>query len=215
MEFFKLIASKMQNGQQLNMTIRKVQGDKLVMSLAPDVKNAGGELTGIRPLTLNGTAEDFEAGFEKALEPVEQAFGLISSVEEFNDSLKKAADATKMAKAKKDAEEKQKKSFKDAIAKARELNEAHKFADARSVLAKAAVLPGADKALVDTVTKEIDKKSGVGDMFGGVKDESDGKDIEVAGAPAETTVETPVEEPADGTTDESETEDNDENGEED
>lgn len=210
-----MIASKMQNGQQLNMTIRKVQGDKLVMSLAPDVKNAGGELTGISPLTLNGTAEDFEAGFEKALEPVEQAFGLISSVEEFNDSLKKAADATKMAKAKKDAEEKQKKSFKDAIAKARELNEAHKFADARAVLAKAAVLPGADKALVDTVTKEIDKKSGVGDIFGSVKDESDGKDIEVVGALVETPTETPAEEPTDEPEDESETEDNDENGEED
>lgn len=211
MEFFKLIASKMQEGQQLNLTIRKLQGDKLVMSLAPDVKNAGGELTGIRPLTLNGTAEDFEAEFEKALEPMEKAFGLVSSVEEFNASLKKAEEATKMAKAKKDTEEKQKKAFKDAIAKARQLNEAHKFADARSVLAKAAALPGADKALIETVSKEIDKMNGVGDMFGGVKDESDGKDIEVAGAPAETPAEEPTDEPAD----ESETGNDDENGEED
>ena len=211
MEFFKLIASKMQEGQQLNLTIRKLQGDKLVMSLAPDVKNAGGERTGIRPLTLNGTAEDFEAEFEKALEPMEKAFGLVSSVEEFNASLKKAEEATKMAKAKKDTEEKQKKAFKDAIAKARQLNEAHKFADARSVLAKAAALPWADKALIETVTKEIDKMNGVGDMFGGVKDESDGKDVEVGGAPAETPVEEPTDEPAD----ESETGDDDKNGEED
>ena len=206
-----MIASKMQEGQQLNLTIRKLQGDKLVMSLAPDVKNAGGELTGIRPLTLNGTAEDFEAEFEKALEPMEKAFGLVSSVEEFNASLKKAEEATKMAKAKKDTEEKQKKAFKDAIAKARQLNEAHKFADARSVLAKAAALPWADKALIETVTKEIDKMNGVGDMFGGVKDESDGKDVEVGGAPAETPVEEPTDEPAD----ESETGDDDKNGEED
>lgn len=55
MEFFNLIASKMQDGQQLNMTIRK-NGEKLVLSMIPDTSGVKDKaVSSLEPLVMNGT----------------------------------------------------------------------------------------------------------------------------------------------------------------
>jgi hypothetical protein len=89
-----------------------------------------------------------------------------------------------MAKKLKDEAVKQKKEFNDLIALARKSNDEHKFKDARALLVKASSLPSAEKAIIDKVSKEIDAKSGVGNMFGGEQDLSDGKDLSVGSKPA-------------------------------
>ena len=177
MEFFKTIAEFLQDGQQLQMAIRK-SGDNIAVSILPDNRGVKDKaVENITPLVMSGTPEDFEEGFKDALKPLAQAQGLMANIKEFEESTEKAKRESEMAKKLKDEAAKQKKEFNNLIALARKNNDEHKFKDARAVLAKASALPSAEKAIIDKVSKEIDAKSGVGNMFGGEEDLSDGKNI--------------------------------------
>ncbi len=177
MEFFKTIAEFLQDGQQVTMAIRK-SGGNIAVSIMPDNRGVKDKaVDNITPLVMSGTPEDFEEGFKNALKPLAEAQGLVSNIKEFEESTEKAKRESEMAKKLKDEAAKQKKEFNDLIALARKNNEEHKFKDARSILAKAQALPSAEKSIIDTVSKEIDSKSGVGNLFGGEQDMSDGKDI--------------------------------------
>lgn len=184
MEFFKTIADFLQDGQQVTMAIRK-SGERIAVSILPDnlgVKDKAVEH--ITPLVMSGTPGDFEEGFKDALKPLAHAQGLVSNIKEFEESTEKAKRESEMAKKLKDEAAKQKKEFNDLIALARKNNEEHKFKDARAVLAKASYLPSAEKAIIDKVSREIDAKSGVGNMFGGEEDLSDGKNITPVAKPS-------------------------------
>ena len=184
MEFFKTIADFLQDGQQLQMAIRK-SGESIAVSILPDNRGVKDKaVEHITPLVMSGTPEDFEEGFKDALKPLAQAQGLVSNIKEFEESTEKAKRESEMAKKLKDEAAKQKKEFNDLIALARKNNEEHKFKDARAVLDKASALPSAEKAIIDKVIKEIDAKSGVGKMFGGKEDLSDGKNITPGAKPA-------------------------------
>ena len=177
MEFFKTIADFLQDGQQLQMAIRK-SGESIAVSILPDNRGVKDKaVENITPLVMSGSPEDFEEGFKDALKPLAQAQGLVSNIKEFEESTEKAKRESEMAKKLKDEAAKQKKEFNDLIALARKNNEEHKFKDARAVLSKASALPAAEKNIIDKVSKEIDAKSGVGNMFGGEEDLSDGKDV--------------------------------------
>ena len=180
MEFFKTIADFLQDGQQLQMAIRK-SGGNIAVSIMPDNRGVKDKaVDNITPLVMSGTPEDFEEGFKDALKPLAQAQGLVSNIKEFEESTEKAKRESEMAKKLKDEAAKQKKEFNDLIALARKNNEEHKFKDARAVLAKASSLPAAEKNIIDKVMKEIDTKSGVGNMFGGEEDLSDGKNVGIS-----------------------------------
>ena len=203
MEFFKTVAEVLQDGQQLTLTIRK-SGQNLVASILSDTKGVKDKaVDNIVPIILNGTPEEFEEGFENALKPVAQAAGLVTNIKEFEESVETARKASEMAKKQKDEAAKQKKQYNDLLELARKNKDAKKFRDAKTVLAKAAAMPIADKAVISKLEKEIVAASGEGSMFGGEADLSDGKDV---GG------ETPNEEPAE----EAETEEEmlDENDEE-
>lgn len=184
MEFFKTIAEFLQDGQQLQMAIRK-SGDNIAVSILPDNRGVKDKaVENITPLVMSGSPEDFEEGFKDALKPLAEAQGLVANIKEFEENTEKAKRESEMAKKLKDEAAKQKKEFNDLIALARKNNDEHKFKDARSVLAKASALPSAEKAIIDKVSKEIDAKSGVGNMFGGEEDLSDGKNITPGAKPA-------------------------------
>ena len=177
MEFFKTIADFLQDGQQLQMAIRK-SGESIAVSILPDNRGVKDKaVEHITPLVMSGTPEDFEEGFKDALKPLEQAQGLVSNIKEFEESTEKAKRESEMAKKLKDEAAKQKKEFNDLIALARKNKDEHKFKDARSILAKASALPSADKAIIGKVSKEIDDTAGVGNMFVQEEDKSDGMDL--------------------------------------
>ena len=177
MEFFKTIADFLQDGQQLQMAIRK-SGESMAVSILPDNRGVKDKaVEHITPLVMSGTPEDFEEGFKDALKPLAQAQGLVSNIKEFEESTEKAKREPEMAKKLKDEAAKQKKEFNDLIALARKNNDDHKFKDARALLAKASALPSAEKAIINKVNREIDAKSGVGNLFGCEEDLSDGKNL--------------------------------------
>lgn len=184
MDFFKTIADFLQDGQQLQMAIRK-SGENIAVSILPDNRGVKDKaVENITPLVMSGSPEEFEEGFADALKPLQEAQGLVSNIKEFEENTEKAKRESEMAKKLKDEAAKQKKEFNDLIALARKNNEEHKFKDARAVLAKASALPSAEKAIIDKVRKEIDDKSGVGNLFGGEEDLSDGKNLTPGAKPA-------------------------------
>lgn len=177
MEFFVLVASKMQDGQQLKLTIRK-NGERLVVSMIPDTKGINDKsVSSLEPLVMNGTPQEFEEQFEQALAPVGKAFSLLCEVSDFEKKVEEARKQSEMeAKKKKEAGE-QKQKFIDYLNHAKKLLDERKYKDSKTVLAKAEALPGADKKACEELKKKIDEKSGAGGLFGGDKDFSDGKDL--------------------------------------
>ena len=177
MEFFNLIASKMQDGQQLNMTIRK-NGEKLVLSMIPDTSGVKDKaVSSLEPLVMNGTPQEFDEQFEQALAPMEKAFSLLAEVSDFEKTVDEARKKSEMESKKKKEEDEQKQKFLDHINLAKKFLDEQKFKDAKTVVAKAEALPGADKKACDELRKKIEDKSGAGGLFGGVEDKSDGKEL--------------------------------------
>ena len=177
MEFFNLIASKMQDGQQLNMTIRK-NGEKLVLSMIPDTSGVKDKaVSSLEPLVMNRTPQEFDDQFEQALAPMEKAFSLLTEVSDFEKTVDEARKKSEMESKKKKEEDEQKQKFLDHINLAKKLLDEQKFKDSKTVLAKAEALPGADKKACEELKKKIDEKSGAGGLFGGVEDKSDGKEL--------------------------------------
>lgn len=177
MEFFKTIAEFLQDGQQVQMAIRK-SGDSIAVSIMPDNRGVkDNAVKNITPLVMSGSPQDFEEGFAEALKPLQEAQGFMSTLKKFEEDVEKAKKESDMAKKLKDEAAKQKKEFNDLIALARKNKDEHKFGDARNILAKAKSLPAAEKNIIDKVMKEIDNAAGVGNMFGGEEDLSDGKDV--------------------------------------
>ena len=177
MEFFKTIADFLQDGQQLQMAIRK-SGETLAVSILPDNRGVKDKaVDNITPLVMSGSPEDFEGGFADALKPLQEAQGLMSNIKEFEENTEKARKESEMAKKLKDEAAKQKKEFNDLIALARKNKDEHKFSDARAILAKASALPSAEKSIIAKVQKEIDDTAGVGNLFAQEEDLSDGKDL--------------------------------------
>jgi len=177
MDFFKTIADFLQDGQQVSMAIRK-NGTTLAVSIMPDNRGVKDKaVENMTPLVMSGTPEDFEDGFKDALKPLADAQGFVSNIKQFEEGIEKAKKESEMAKKLKDDATKQKKEFNDLIALARKNKDEHKFKDAKAILVKAKALPSADKATIDKVFSEINAASGVGNMFGGEEDLSDGKDL--------------------------------------
>ena len=167
----------MQDGQQLNMTIRK-NGEKLVLSMIPDTSGVKDKaVSSLEPLVMNGTPQEFDDQFEQALAPMEKAFSLLAEVSDFEKTVDEARKKSEMESKKKKEEDEQKQKFLDHINLAKKLLDEQKFKDAKTVVAKAEALPGADKKACDELRKKIEDKSGAGGLFGGVEDKSDGKEL--------------------------------------
>lgn len=177
MDFFKTIADFLQDGQQVQMAIRK-SGDIIAVSILPDNRGVKDKaVENITPLVMSGTPGDFEEGFFDALRPLQEAQGLVSNIKEFEENTEKVKRESEVAKKLKNEAVKQKNEFNELIALTRKNIDKHKFKDARAVLSKAQALPAAEKVIIEKVKKEIDDASGIGNMFGGEEDLSDGEDL--------------------------------------
>ena len=186
MEFFNFINSKISDGVQLNITIRKV-GENLTMSIIPDTKAVKDKaVKDIEPLVLTGTANDFEKGFESAFAPVVNVIGLVSDVSEYEKNIEEARKKTEMETKKKKDAEANKKSFSDHIELAKLLFAEDKFKDAITVLDKASSINGSDLNAISKLRSKIEEKSS-GGLFGGVEDKSDGKRLTPGSKPTSVT----------------------------
>lgn len=175
MEFFKLVAENLQEGQKINMTILK-KGDKLVASLMADTTGVKDKAVNeLPPMVISGKPEDFEEGFADAFKPLASTFSLMAEVKSYEDSVELARKNTEMAKKAKEKQAYDKKKFDDSLSLANKLKDEHKFKDAKSVLEKAIKMNGADSKKVTDLLTEISRESGEGSLFGGVEDLSDGK----------------------------------------
>lgn len=175
MEFFNLVSENLQDGQQINMTIRK-KGDRLVASITSDTTGVKDKaVTELPPLVLSGTPQEFEEGFVEAFKPIASTLSLMSEVKSYEASVEEARKKAEMAKKEKEKAADDKKKFTDSLNLAKKLKDEHKFKDAKAVLEKAVKSPGADSKKISELLAEISRESGEGSLFGGVEDLSDGK----------------------------------------
>lgn len=135
MNLFKTIAAILAaKGDSVNITIQKRNDESLLVVAvsynAPGVKDEAKEL--IAPFTLKGTADELDEAFvEQIATPLASSSGLLTSIAEFEKSVKTASANSKKAEAdKKEADKKAEKEKKEAEKAAeKEKKEAEKKAE--------------------------------------------------------------------------------------
>ena len=148
----------------LQLTIAKGAENKIIVSIM--LQNEGCADTAkniIPPLNLRGTAEELDNGFfEKITTPIQTASGLMIDMEGFMKQLEQAKKQSAMEKEKQDRHKKEQeakdKKFKDAMAKADELEKEGRFREAWMKVPEMAEFP--DKA--DEIRR---RKTALSDKF--------------------------------------------------
>ena len=119
---------------QLNIS-KGIESNLIVTVLLNNEQCGDSAKNGIPPLTFNATPQEFDEGFfEQITTPIQKVSGLMVDMEKFQKQLdeakaQSAIEKEKTEKAKKDKETNDKK-FKDAMAKADELEKEGKFREA-------------------------------------------------------------------------------------
>ncbi|AQX84309.1 PRTRC system protein E [Flavobacterium branchiarum] len=119
---------------QLNIS-KGIESNLIVTVLLNNEECGDSAKNGIPPLTFNATPQEFDEGFfEQITTPIQKVSGLMVDMEKFLKQLEEvkkhsAIEKEKAEKAKKEKEAKDKK-FKDAMAKADELEKEGKFREA-------------------------------------------------------------------------------------
>lgn len=120
----------------LQLTIAKGAENNLIVSLMIQNEQCGDNAKQlIPPLNLRGTAEELDEGFfQQITAPIQSASGLMVDMETFMKQLEQAKKQSAMEKEKADKQKKEQESkdkkFKDAMAKADELEKDGKFREA-------------------------------------------------------------------------------------
>lgn len=133
--FFNQIALLDITGE-LHLTITRGAESTFIVSVMLQNKQCGDNAKElIPPLTLRGTAVELDNGFfERITTPLETASGLMDNMEAFMKQLEEAKKQSAMEKEKADKQKKEQetkdKKFKDAMAKADELDKEGKFREA-------------------------------------------------------------------------------------
>ena len=86
--FFKELSQMMTSGASVNLNVHCGNGI-MTVSVFPKVKGLKDEAKNhLQPIVLKGTAEELDAGFfDTVCLPVQKAFGLLSGMKKFEDSL--------------------------------------------------------------------------------------------------------------------------------
>jgi PRTRC genetic system protein E len=162
--FFNQIAQMDIQGD-LHLTITKGVENNLIVSVMLQNEGCGDNAKNIiPPLILRGTAEELDNGFfEKITMPIQTASGLMVDMEGFMKQLEEAKKQSAMEKditdrLKKEQETKDKK-FKDAMAKADELEREGKFRDAWMKVPEIAEFPEKTDEIRKRKTQLSDKFS--------------------------------------------------------
>lgn len=133
--FFHQIAQLQITGN-LQLTIAKGAENNLIVSVMLQNEQCGDNAKNIiPPLNLRGTAEELDNGFfENITKPIQTASGLMVDMEAFMKQLEETKKQSVMEKDKFDRQKKEQeardKKFKDAMAKADELEKEGKFREA-------------------------------------------------------------------------------------
>jgi PRTRC genetic system protein E len=146
LNFFSQLAQMNFTGD-LQITIRKGTENHWIVSVLLQNEQCGDDAKNIiPPLTLRGTAEELDTGFFGTItSPLEQASGLMVSMEAFMKQLEEAKKHSAMEKEKADREKKEKeakdKKYNDALQKAELLEKEGKFKEAWTALPKTSEYP--------------------------------------------------------------------------
>ena len=173
--FFNQIAQLNFTGN-LQLTIAKGTENKIIVSIM--LQNDGCADTAkniIPPLNLRGTAEELDNGFfEKITTPIQTASGLMVDMENFMKQLEETKKQSAMEKDKADRQKKEQeakdKKFKDAMAKADELEKEGKHREAWVKVPEITEFP--EKA--DEIRKrkrELSDKFSAPSLFGAIEEE--------------------------------------------
>ncbi|MBY8963118.1 PRTRC system protein E [Flavobacterium sp. D11R37] len=163
--FFNQIA-QMEITGDLHLTISKGAEGNLIVAVMLQNDTCGDKAkNSIPPLNLRGTSQELDEGFfEKITVPIETASGLMVDMEGFMKQLEEAKKNSAMEKEKADREKKVKeekeKKFREAMAKADELEKEGKFREAWSKVPNPADYP----EQAETIRK---RKKELSDKFSG------------------------------------------------
>ena len=173
--FFHQIAQLQITGD-LQLTIAKGAENNLIVSVMLQNEKCGDNAKNIiPPLNLRGTAEELDNGFfEKITTPIQTASGLMVDMESFMKQLEETKKQSAMEKDKADrqkkAQEANEKKFKDAMAKADELEKEGKHREAWVKVPEITEFP--EKA--DEIRKrkrELSDKFSAPSLFGAIEEE--------------------------------------------
>jgi PRTRC genetic system protein E len=173
--FFNQIAQLGVAGN-LQLTIAKGAETTLIVSVMLQNEVCGDMAKNIiPPLNLRGTAEELDNGFfEKITTPIQTASGLIVDMEGFMKQLEEAKKQSAMEKEKADSKKKEQetkdKKFKDAMAKADELEREGKFREAWMKVPEITEFPEkADE--IRRRKRELSNKFSAPSLFGAIEEE--------------------------------------------
>ncbi|OXG08898.1 PRTRC genetic system protein E [Flavobacterium araucananum] len=173
--FFHQIAQLQITGD-LQLTIAKGAENNLIVSVMLQNEQCGDNAKNIiPPLNLRGTAEELDNGFfEKITTPIQTVSGLMVDMDAFMKQLEETKKQSAMEKDKADRQKKEQeakdKKFKDAMAKADELEKEGKFREAWVKVPEITEFP--EKA--DEIRKrkrELSDKFSAPSLFGAIEEE--------------------------------------------
>ena len=173
--FFHQIAQLQITGD-LQLTIAKGSENNLIVSVMLQNEQCGDNAKNIiPPLNLRGTAEELDNGFfEKITTPIQTASGLMVDMESFMKQLEETKKQSTMEKDKADRQKKEQeakdKKFKDAMAKADELEKEGKHREAWVKVPEITEFP--EKA--DDIRRrkrELSDKFSAPSLFGAIEEE--------------------------------------------
>ncbi|WP_306349936.1 PRTRC system protein E [Flavobacterium sp. '19STA2R22 D10 B1'] len=173
--FFHQVAQLQITGD-LQLTIAKGAENNLIVSVMLQNEQCGDNAKNIiPPLNLRGTAEELDNGFfEKITTPIQTASGLMVDMENFMKQLEETKKQSAMEKDKADRQKKEQeakdKKFKDAMAKADELEKEGKHREAWVKVPEITEFP--EKA--DEIRKrkrELSDKFSAPSLFGAIEEE--------------------------------------------
>lgn len=185
MELFKRISELLDDNCTLSINVAK-KGERLIVSVLPGnslVKDTAAT-SQIVPLNISGTGTELDEGFVDAIfEPVKRVTGLLVDMQSFEEGEEAAKQKSKMEAKKKSEEVEKKKQYLGYVELAKTNLAESKFRDALVCIEKAREFVGNDSESksLDTLKAKVDSDSGIGSMFGGAEDKSDGKNVKLKG----------------------------------
>lgn len=173
--FFHQVAQLQITGD-LQLTIAKGAENNLIVSVMLQNEQCGDNAKNIiPPLNLRGTAEELDNGFfEKITTPIQTASGLMVDMESFMKQLEETKKQSAMEKDKADRQKKEQeakdKKFKDAMAKADELEKEGKHREAWVKVPETTEFPEkADE--IRRRKRELSDKFSAPSLFGVIEEE--------------------------------------------
>lgn len=171
--FFQSIHQMIAAGTDLNINIRRVN-DNLSVAVIPRRTNLKSEAQQLMvPLIFNGTPEELDAEFLRALHaPVQKAQGILTNLEDFEKQAELAASQGKAAKSANEREPKEvrekREKMEKLLKKAEDAKTGKRYSEALTWLKQAKLLAAADKQKeIENQIVEVQKKASEGSLFAG------------------------------------------------